>query len=32
VAEYAIETSSVPVLVIPRAVAVSFPEPAMSAA
>jgi nucleotide-binding universal stress UspA family protein len=31
-AEYAIETSSVPVLVVPRGVAVSFPEPALSAA
>jgi nucleotide-binding universal stress UspA family protein len=32
VAEYEIETSSVPVLVVPRGVAVSFPEPALSAA
>jgi nucleotide-binding universal stress UspA family protein len=32
VAEYAIETSSVPVLVVPRGVVVSFPEPALSAA
>lgn len=31
-AEYEIETSSVPVLVVPRGVAVSFPEPALSAA
>ena len=31
-AQYAIETSSVPVLVVPRGAAVSFPEPALSAA
>jgi nucleotide-binding universal stress UspA family protein len=31
-AEYAIETSGVPVVVVPRGVAVSFPEPALNAA
>jgi nucleotide-binding universal stress UspA family protein len=31
-AEYEIETSGVPVLVLPRGVAVEFPEPALSAA
>ena len=29
-AEYEIETSSIPVLVVPRGVAVSFPEPALA--
>jgi hypothetical protein len=31
-AEYEIETSSIPVLVLARGVAVRFPEPALSAA